>query len=240
VYPRAAGSRWTWSRSSTQALTSASPSGSCPNDGPRSTLSGMAIRRAQPDLLKGEPLKQAVRKICAEEFKRVTYEPWRSRGYPSLSTWERFYEAHKRVAALVRSVIETMNQLRALRGGRFNLFLGEWLKDSEDRFAEMEFEEPPPTVRAYVVRSLEREHVPFEVAEDTRTRAARAPAPKIYWKGGGRRYRPMTDREMAHVTLLIGLWPDVQPKTLMDPRDVIRQEAKAIAQVRRRRGPKPR
>ena len=89
----------------------------------------MAIRRAQPDLLKGEPLKQAVRKICAEEFKRVTYEPWRSRGYPSLSTWERFYEAHKRVAALVRSVIETMNQLRALRGGRFNLFLGEWLKD---------------------------------------------------------------------------------------------------------------
>lgn len=114
--------------------------------------------------------------------------------------------------------------------------LQDWVRDALHNAAERTPEPVPTSLRAYVIEVLLRSTFVYQDIEaDTRRRAARAPrgADFVRWAGAPR--RPPVNRELAYITLLIGLRPQLATHGRYTAEEVVRREAQAIAEIRRRR-----
>jgi hypothetical protein len=189
----------------------------------------MAGKNRAP-LLTGRALRAAVRGFCEVEYERVTYEPWDPSRYPDLAEMEKSLDERKDVERMCTEAEKVLGQLRKKRGP-----LRQWANGALLALAEIRPEKPAATLHAFMVEMFERSSVPAGVPVDRRQKNAKQAPPSIVWPSGPKR-KP-TPRELAFMTLLLGHWPDLPVNTPISPEEVIRQEARAIASLRRRRAP---
>ena len=149
------------------------------------------------------------------------------RPWGTLGELEKRYERLKAVHASYRRLRDELHELLNLRGLRFELLIGKWATRADRELPEVD--EVPVSLRAFLVGLLRKYRVPEYVEPDTRKIGSRArpPAPTRVW--GTPRERALTAREMAYITILIGVAPSPQPG--LTPMHVIRREANAIAMI---------
>jgi hypothetical protein len=159
-------------------------------------------------------LMAAVRAICASEYEQSLQEPWDPKRYASLAVWRVRYARMKTIGTLFAEVKANLRRIERLEPEGLNLPLTSWVRAGQDITFRA-----PASLRALVVEYLE--FVPAPAAAPT----------DMPWEP--RRRRRLTPRELACITLLLGMVPDL-PSGGVQPADVIRREANAIRQIQSR------
>ncbi len=171
---------------------------------------------------------------CVAEYERVFERPWNHAEYGSLDDWQRRYDSRRRINEKLGRTVSELKGLRDTPGLRkVHPALAEW---ADEALAEIELVERldvPASLRAFIIDALETSWTWADIEPDTRRKARRRSGPPTIRWGGARR-RALRPRELAYITLLIGLEPALG-HCCHQPEEVVRMEAKAIAEILRRK-----